>query len=521
MGSIDETAIGNLSFVAQLSNHIHISKQQSDGNPQDETSQFHKIFPSFMWVIRDFSLNLVDEDGDPITGTQYLNNSLQPVKGFDKQTSERNRIRSMLTNFFSARQCVTLVRPCNSEESLQQVDKIPFTELRSEFQSGMQHLRSLIFDNLIPKSLEGRVLNGLMFAGLVESYVQAVNTGGVPTLSTAWDSISEEESLTAYNKAIELYEADMNEFCDKKNLPKNTDEFTSSSSVISAKAINFFKSRAVGVSSQQYLEKLQLEIEELLEVYNSMNSQASKTFCTQLIDSLYNKSKIPNIILSEDQIKDSSFINVLKEEWDGIVLEYNQSPSKGPANLVCLSDFYYSRFFNILEMATVSLKDGFGKEIRKLQSEIRDLASDLNIIRTERDMLEVSKRDLESKLNESERDKLNFSSKCSQQEAIISNLTNNIREAKKVEQSQIDILERSDSKIKELQSKLSDHVALVKESDELKLLSAKQAEEIKHMKEALEATSIQAQLTEQSYEKLLIKLGTLMATDEVERMDYY
>ena len=252
-----------------------------------------------------------------------------------------------------------------------------------------------------------------------------------------------------------------------------------------------------------------------------MNSQASKTFCTQLIDSLYNKSKIPNIILSEDQIKDSSFINVLKEEWDGIVLEYNQSPSKGPANLVCLSDFYYSRFFNILEMATVSLKDGFGKEIRKLQSEIRDLASDLNIIRTERDMLEVSKRDLESKLNESERDKLNFSSKCSQQEAIISNLTNNIREAKKVEQSQIDILERSDSKIKELQSKLSDHVALVKESDELKLLSAKQAEEIKHMKEALEATSIQAQLTEQSYEKLLIKLGTLMATDEVERMDYY
>ena len=58
MGSIDESAIGNLSFVAQLSQHIRISKQK-DGNDKalgggekldDETSEFHKIFPSFKWV---------------------------------------------------------------------------------------------------------------------------------------------------------------------------------------------------------------------------------------------------------------------------------------------------------------------------------------------------------------------------------------------------------------------------------------------------------------------------------------
>ena len=33
---------------------------------------------------------------------------------------------------------------------------------------------------------------GAMFSGLVHSYVSAVNQGGVPTLSTAWDSISEQ-----------------------------------------------------------------------------------------------------------------------------------------------------------------------------------------------------------------------------------------------------------------------------------------------------------------------------------------
>ena len=146
MGSIDEAAISNLSFVAQLSSHIHIGTRDEDtevdsAEPQDDAASFHKIFPSFTWVIRDFALKLVDDDGDEITGSQYLNNALMPVKGFDKQTVERNRIRSMLSNFFSVRDCITLVRPCSEEAALQQVDAIPFSDLRPEFQGEAKFLR--------------------------------------------------------------------------------------------------------------------------------------------------------------------------------------------------------------------------------------------------------------------------------------------------------------------------------------------------------------------------------------------
>ena len=68
MGSIDEAAISNLSFVAQLSQHIHISHKEDDGNEKsvseggddviihDDSLQFNKIFPTFTWVIRDFAL---------------------------------------------------------------------------------------------------------------------------------------------------------------------------------------------------------------------------------------------------------------------------------------------------------------------------------------------------------------------------------------------------------------------------------------------------------------------------------
>jgi len=54
MGSVDENAISNLSFVAQLSNHIRLSSEQEkdksaiDGQDED-ASEYYKIFPSFVW----------------------------------------------------------------------------------------------------------------------------------------------------------------------------------------------------------------------------------------------------------------------------------------------------------------------------------------------------------------------------------------------------------------------------------------------------------------------------------------
>lgn len=53
MGSIDENALSNLSLVVNLTKNIHIKSSDSDENGQEDYS---KYFPSFFWVIRDFSL---------------------------------------------------------------------------------------------------------------------------------------------------------------------------------------------------------------------------------------------------------------------------------------------------------------------------------------------------------------------------------------------------------------------------------------------------------------------------------
>jgi hypothetical protein len=69
-------------------------------------------------VLRDFALQLVDNQGVTITQKEYLENSLKDQRGTSDTAEKKNRIRRMLSNFFKDRDCFTLVRPCEDESML-------------------------------------------------------------------------------------------------------------------------------------------------------------------------------------------------------------------------------------------------------------------------------------------------------------------------------------------------------------------------------------------------------------------
>jgi hypothetical protein len=56
-----------------------------------------------------------------------------------------------------------------------------------------------------PKRLNGKNLNGDMFAGLVKSYVHAINNGAVPNIENAWTYICKNECAKACESALETY----------------------------------------------------------------------------------------------------------------------------------------------------------------------------------------------------------------------------------------------------------------------------------------------------------------------------
>jgi hypothetical protein len=56
--------------------------------------------------LRDFALELEDEDGEKLSAEQYLDQCLRPQQGYDAGVAERNKIRRALTTFFQV--CLTM-----------------------------------------------------------------------------------------------------------------------------------------------------------------------------------------------------------------------------------------------------------------------------------------------------------------------------------------------------------------------------------------------------------------------------
>ena len=65
VGSIDENAVQNLSLVVNLTKNIHI--KSANGHDEPDSDDYAQYFPGFVWVVRDFTLQLVDPEGDAIS----------------------------------------------------------------------------------------------------------------------------------------------------------------------------------------------------------------------------------------------------------------------------------------------------------------------------------------------------------------------------------------------------------------------------------------------------------------------
>lgn len=130
VGTIDENALNSLSLAINLS-----TKLEDLGD----------YFPSFLWVLRDFSLKLEDEQGNEISAKTYLDQALREQKGSSDNIESKNRIRRMIKHFFSDRDLSVLVRPTEKEEDLQNLANLNNDYLRSEFISQLNILKSKVF----------------------------------------------------------------------------------------------------------------------------------------------------------------------------------------------------------------------------------------------------------------------------------------------------------------------------------------------------------------------------------------
>lgn len=86
------------SLVTNLSQRIKVRAGGSE-----EGDELDEYFPPFLWVVRDFSLELKDKNGNSITEKEYLENSIELKAGASKQVQERNNVLMCLRNYFKQR----------------------------------------------------------------------------------------------------------------------------------------------------------------------------------------------------------------------------------------------------------------------------------------------------------------------------------------------------------------------------------------------------------------------------------
>jgi len=77
-----------------------------------------------------------------------------------------------------------LVRPIDDESDLKKLNQISKQKLKQEFRDELDTLKVKIFKDSLSKKIRGKKFNGPSLALLIEQWIDAINKGSVPNIST-------------------------------------------------------------------------------------------------------------------------------------------------------------------------------------------------------------------------------------------------------------------------------------------------------------------------------------------------
>ena len=364
LGAVDEHAISSLAFVANLTKHVKITEDDAE-----DALDFERHFPSFIWVVRDFALNLEDEQGDSIDANEYLENALREQVGFDGATAERNRVRHMLKAFFSERRCFCLERPVLEEAKLQDLQAVPLDDLRPQFLRSFGELRAHVDTASAVKKVRGRAVSGRTFVELCRQYVHTVQSGGVPTVATAWEEVMALECARARADALEAYDAAFAPHQavedDEILLKTHRDALRS--------ALGAFRASAGGASFESSLGELEAECLARLETRRAQNFDRSAAACDALCATLHDGEITPKLTNAEDRYADAA---ALAFDARRVAAMYEKS-ALGPARHARLADYMKGRVLDAYRVLFDASDDAHHAALEETEARAREAGQSL------------------------------------------------------------------------------------------------------------------------------------------------
>uniref|UniRef100_A0A4W2F6H9 Guanylate-binding protein 4-like n=1 Tax=Bos indicus x Bos taurus TaxID=30522 RepID=A0A4W2F6H9_BOBOX len=272
MNSINDQALQQLHYVTELTELIR-TKSSPNSDEVEDSAQFVSFFPDFIWTVRDFMLEL-ELDGNSITEDEYLESALKLIPGKDPKVQNSNMTRECIRKFFPKRKCFVFDRPTNDRKLLLRVTELSDNQLDVNFQKQSKDFCSYIFTRAKPKTLRGGItVTGGGLGTLVEAYVDAINSGGVPCLENAVITLAERENSAAVQKAADHYSEQMTQ---RLNLPTDTlQELLEVHAACEKEAIAIFMERSFKDDKRMFQKKLVDIMEKTKDSFMIQNEEAS------------------------------------------------------------------------------------------------------------------------------------------------------------------------------------------------------------------------------------------------------
>ncbi|XWS15786.1 hypothetical protein CRYUN_Cryun34aG0031700 [Craigia yunnanensis] len=364
MGGIDEASLDRLSLVTQMTKHIRVKA----GGRTTTASELGQFSPIFVWLLRDFYLDLV-EDNRRISPRDYLELALRPVQGSGKDIASKNEIRDSIRALFPDRECFPLVRPLNGENDLQRLDQISLDKLRPEFRVGLDALTKFVFERTRPKQVGDTVMTGPVLIGITEAYLDALNNGAVPTISSSWQSVEEAECRRAYDSAVEIY---MSTF-DRSKPPEEVSLREAHEEAVQ-RSLAVYNASAVGVGSmrKKYEELLQKFFRKAFEDYKRNAFMEADLQCSTAIRSMEKRLR------AACHASDASIDNVVKV-LDVLLSEYEAS-CHGPGKWQKLAVFLQQSMEGAVLHFTKRVIDQIGSEKSSLVLKCRSIEDKMKLL---------------------------------------------------------------------------------------------------------------------------------------------
>ncbi|ETL98449.1 hypothetical protein L917_04491, partial [Phytophthora nicotianae] len=225
-GEINAEAVERLQWVEKVAQVLRIKAMQDE---EAVASEFHEHAPKFIWLARNFKIKwLKDAQGQKLTPTQYFEQGLAPEGGYGDAATKRNMLRMYLESYFPVRDCVALSRAVEGNGTEVVPPETPRSELRTQFVEAVDELYADYLSDkaqkLPAKQLMGHELRSEQFVAVLDAYVDAINTGQLPTMQKASYTLLEQEVTEAIEVARQSYTKEMQAVTKDKDGEKTLSE---------------------------------------------------------------------------------------------------------------------------------------------------------------------------------------------------------------------------------------------------------------------------------------------------------